>query len=347
MKINALLSDYDGTLCACSVNTQDNTIPERLNDVLFDISEKIPVCILSSKDFGFLHKRIKFANILSCILGIETLHLKKHLNAKMMTMKNAETTTASTIITDCNNFSCIADHRILVDDRILQHNSRILDCLANDILLNFKDVSIERKYISNNETLAGITIDWRHLQDWESFKTRSEPLLKKAIEKQQKLSFNGNTLYTQTYATHPFIDVYAAKCDKGMAFDSIASEISYVKGKGQRIMYLGDSENDNPAFRRADLSIGVLSDDRLNPKLDCDYTVSFDNLSIFLKKLLDNDLVFSDDLLPAYQKLNPKKALPDGYFLTDKNIPVISAATDGIMLSRQVIIEEHKIDKKR
>jgi len=297
MKIDTILSDYDGTLCPCSVNAQDSTIPERLNDILFDISEKIPVCIVSSKDFGFLHKRIKFGNILSCILGIETLHVKKHLKVTMTATTNAETTTATTI-TDCNNFSCIADHHILIDDRILQQNSRVLDCLANDILLHFKDVSIDRKYISNNQILAGITIDWRHLQDWESFKKTSEPLLKKAIEKQQKLSFNGNTLYTQTYATHPFIDVYAVKCDKGVAFDSIASEISYVKGKGQDIiMYLGDSENDNPAFRRADVSIGVLSDDRLNPKLDCDYTVSFDNLSIFLKKLLDNDLVFSDDLL--------------------------------------------------
>ena len=301
MKISALFSDYDGTLCPCSVNPNEDTIPERLNDVLFDISEKIPVCVLSSKDFGFLHKRIKFANILSCILGIETLHLKKHLYTKMTsTMKNAETTTATTTITDCNNFSCIADHHTQVrDDSILQRNSKVLNCLADDLQLNFSDVSIDRKYISNNEILAGITIDWRHLQDWESFKKTSEPLLKKAIEKQQKLSFNGNTLFTQTYATHPFIDVYAVKCDKGMSFDNIASEISYVKGKGEKrmIMYLGDSENDNPAFRRADVSIGVLSDDRLNPKLDCDYTVSFDNLSTFLEKLLDNDLVFSDDLL--------------------------------------------------
>jgi trehalose-6-phosphatase len=297
MKISALLSDYDGTLCPCSVNPNEDTIPERLNEVLFDISEKIPVCIVSSKDFGFLHKRIKFANVLSCILGIETLRLKKHPCSKMATTENSKTTTATTI-TDCNNFNCITDHHILVNDRILQQNSRILDCLANDILLNLRDVSIERKYISNNETLGGITIDWRHLKDWESFKKTSEPLLKKAIEKQQKLSFNGNTLYIQTYATHPFIDVYAVKCGKGMAFDNIASEISYVKGKGQKIiMYLGDSENDNPAFRRADVSIGVLSDDRLNPKLDCKYTLSFDNLSIFLKELLNKNFEFSDDLL--------------------------------------------------
>src|SRR5207248_3933396 len=132
MKIDTILSDYDGTLCP--VNTSEDTIPERLNDILFDISEKIPVCIVSSKDFGFLHKRIKFATIFSCILGIETLHLKKHLKEMTTTAKNAETTTVT--VTDCNDFSCITDHHILADERILQHNSRILNCLADEILLN-------------------------------------------------------------------------------------------------------------------------------------------------------------------------------------------------------------------
>ena len=332
MEIAAIFSDYDGTLCpTSSVKTREKntTIPEILSNILWDLSDKIPICIISSKDYAFLRKRIKFANILSCILGIETLHLKRHVKWTATTANNAPTS-----IMDCNNNSdCIIDYRMQVENDILHYNSKILDCLADKILLNFKDVSIERKYISNNETLAGITIDWRHLQDWESFKKTSEPLLKKEIEKQQKLSFNGNTLYTQTYATHSFIDVYAVKCDIGMAFDNIASEISYVEGKGDKIiMYLGDSENDNPAFKKSDVSIGVLSDDRLNPKLDCDYTVSFDNLSIFLEELLDNDLVFSDDLLPLHQKLNPKKDLPDNYFLADKNIPVM-AAPDGIMLS--------------
>ena len=332
MEIAAILSDYDGTLCpTVSVKTREkNTIPEILSNILWDLSEKIPICIISSKDFDFLHNRTKFANIVSCMLGVETLLLKRHVKWTRTTAYSAPTS-----IIDCNNNSdCIIDYRMQVENDILHYNSKILDCLADEILLNFKDVSVERKYISNNETLAGITIDWRHLQDWESFKKTSEPLLKKAIEKQQKLSFNGNTLYTQTYATHPFIDVYAVKCDKGMAFDSIASEISYGKGKREKriIMYLGDSENDNPAFKKSDVSIGVLSDDRLNPKLDCDYTVGFDNLSTFLKNLLDNDLVFSDDLLPLHQKLNPKKDLPDNYFLTDKNIPIM-AAPDEIMLS--------------
>ena len=54
----------------------------------------------------------------------------------MTAAENAKTT--ATTITDCNNFSCIADRHILVNDRLLQQNSRILDCLVNDILLNLR-----------------------------------------------------------------------------------------------------------------------------------------------------------------------------------------------------------------
>jgi trehalose-6-phosphatase len=82
MKIDAILSDYDGTLCPTSSISQDNSnssrIPERLEKILWNISEKIDVCIVSSKDFGFLRGRTKFAKIVSCILGIETLVLKRH-----------------------------------------------------------------------------------------------------------------------------------------------------------------------------------------------------------------------------------------------------------------------------
>jgi trehalose-6-phosphatase len=78
-RITAILSDYDGTLCPTnSVRNQDGTIPEELRQVLSDISEMIPVCIISSKDYHFLHSRTKFARILPCIMGIETVTLKTH-----------------------------------------------------------------------------------------------------------------------------------------------------------------------------------------------------------------------------------------------------------------------------
>lgn len=58
-------------------------------------------------------------------------------------------------------------------------------------------------------------------------------------------------------------------------------------------MYLGDSENDNPAFRKADISIGIRSHERLNPNLDCRYTVFFDKLAGLLEKLRNDNFVFS------------------------------------------------------
>ena len=82
-----------------------------------------------------------------------------------------------------------------------------------------------------------------------------------------------------------------------MAFDYITSEIPRIEGKWQNIMYLGDSENDNPAFRKAAVSIGILSDIRLKPKLSCKYNICFNKLPIFLKDLLEKDLQFSDNLV--------------------------------------------------
>jgi hypothetical protein len=62
-------------------------------------------------------------------------------------------------------------------------------------------------------------------------------------------------------------------------------------------MYLGDSENDNPAFRKSGISIGIRSDSRLNPILDSGYMLDFNQLPIFLKGLIDNNLIFSEELL--------------------------------------------------
>ena len=59
----------------------------------------------------------------------------------------------------------------------------------------------------------------------------------------------------------------------------------------------GDSENDNLAFRKASVSIRIISDKKLAPKLDCQYMLEFKNLVSFLKNLLKAKFVFSEDLL--------------------------------------------------
>lgn len=83
-----------------------------------------------------------------------------------------------------------------------------------------------------------------------------------------------------------------------MAFELITSNILNPKDNGEMIiLYLGDSENDNPAFRKASISVRIISDKRLNPKLDCQYMIEYEHLLKFLGHLADNKFVFSERIL--------------------------------------------------
>jgi hydroxymethylpyrimidine pyrophosphatase-like HAD family hydrolase len=163
------------------------------------------------------------------------------------------------------------------------------------------NIIIEEKYTSNKEILIGLTIDYRHVENWQSFKENTEPIIREIIQKSvnanlaPNLSFK-DQLFIQSYSSHPFLDVYGVECNKGFAFDNAVSQLE-ENGRGINVIYLGDSENDNPAFRKSDISIGIRSDVRLNPKLDCNYMLDFNQLPQFLRGLMDNDFIFSDSLL--------------------------------------------------
>jgi hypothetical protein len=104
-------------------------------------------------------------------------------------------------------------------------------------------------------------------------------------------------VYIQKYSEHPFVDIYSIECNKGVAFDTIISELGYISIDSKGTLYLGDSENDNSAFRKAGISIGIRSDARVNPKLDCSYFLDYERLSHFLMKLRKNNFIFTDELL--------------------------------------------------
>lgn len=270
MKIFAIISDYDGTLCpAGDIRVESrNRIPAELQNVLWEISRNIPVCILSSKDSGFLCDKVPFANIVSFIMGIETLVISR------------------------NDPSKIKSRHLLVEEEIIRSNADALNQLAHDVDAKFSDVAIERK-LTYDGFLAGITFDWRNSRDWKRYSDSVTGYVKGAA-----LGEPYRCLYVQTYSSHPFVDVYATKCDKGLGFDRIVSELGYSKAMGA-ILYLGDSENDNPAFRKAEISIGVHSDERLKPKLDCQYSVDYDRLEAFLRLLKDDDFQFKDHMLAS------------------------------------------------
>lgn len=70
------------------------------------------------------------------------------------------------------------------------------------------------------------------------------------------------------------LDIYAAPyCDNGVTFDIAAvSDILSIKNtemSRQGILYLGDSQDDNSAVRKASVNVGINSDKRLTSMLDC------------------------------------------------------------------------------
>ena len=74
-----------------------------------------------------------------------------------------------------NNFDCIRMKHLIVNIQSLLDNSKLLYNVLK-ILQNNKDITIEKNYTSNREILIGLTIDYRHLENWQSFRENAEPL---------------------------------------------------------------------------------------------------------------------------------------------------------------------------
>ncbi len=277
-RVQAILSDYDGTLVPTAnvKNVSINAIPLELEQILSNISAEIPVSVISTKDFEFLRKKTAaFARALSCMTGIETLFLTNH-HATPRTIEK----------------------RILnVDLSALELKSATLEAIAEEVTLckEFSAMLVERKHTSDG-ILAGLTIDWRNQlsDDWSYYRRAINHFLSEIIANLKK-SPAPVDIYFQKYSEHPFVDIYSIECNKGIAFDTIISELAHASVESKRTLYLGDSENDNPAFRKAGISIGIRSDARVNPKLDCSYFLDYKQLSSFLMKLRDNDYLFNDE----------------------------------------------------
>jgi len=288
MKISAILSDYDGTLCPTS--SLNNSLPEDIHNILIAISKFIPVCIVSSKDFQFLGSCVDFALIISSIMGIETFILPKASKENKYNSKFQEISSSRELNSDKINNNLLT-YWVKQKSKLIE-NSSLLANLCLVISKNFQDIKILRKYTYNEKILAAISFDYRHLLKWENYKSNIEPrIIDKIYEFIKKNYPHTNTLYIQTYLTHPFLDIYSIENNKGNVVAEVRKLLNLDINK--HILYLGDSENDNPAFRKADLSINIKSDERLNTKLDSHYSLEFNELSYFLLKLYKEDFHFT------------------------------------------------------
>jgi HAD superfamily hydrolase (TIGR01484 family) len=283
-RVHAILTDYDGTLVRTvdAKNLQTNIVPSQLEEILEKVCSEIPVCVISTKDFEFLrNKTTAFARVLSCIMGLETLVLRNNGSPRTI------------------------EKRVLYADlQVLQLKSRPLEAIAQEISSceEFSRMVIERKHTSDG-ILAGLTIDWRHLlsEDWPYYRRGIIHFINRIVANLKKSPVPVD-IFVQKYSEHPFVDIYSIECNKGIAFDTVISELPYASIDRKGTLYLGDSENDNPAFRKAGISIGIRSDARVNPKLDCSYFLDYEKLSHFLMKLRKNNFIFTDELLESERR---------------------------------------------
>lgn len=155
------------------------------------------------------------------------------------------------------------------------------------------NIYVEKKRLSNGNVVA-FCVDWRLGRDWKKIRACIDPLMETCKQRGFRVL---------RYAGRPYIDVYPCEIDKGRALSFLRDELK-IDGP---VMYMGDSELDNSAFRLADISVGVLHEGAPT-ELECEFYVQFDHVKEFLGELWANHLTFSPDFQSITEHESPSRA---------------------------------------
>jgi HAD superfamily hydrolase (TIGR01484 family) len=250
VKIDAIFSDYDGTLCPLELRREDAYIAPRLRRVLMKASKRIKLGIVTTKDLSFIKDRVPFAQGFSASSGLEME----------------------------------VGGKITIDERAL--GPKKIDKVYEDALkriLQIRDnIMVERKETEDGDLLA-FCIDWRLSRNWDEARKKSAPITELCKEQ---------GMYVVESNISPFTNVFPFPVDKGVAFEKLRNEL----GVAGAVMYFGDSEADDPAFQKAEVSVGI-KHRRVMPRLQCKYRLEFFELDGFISKLIDADFEFRDEML--------------------------------------------------
>jgi HAD superfamily hydrolase (TIGR01484 family) len=226
--------------------------------------------------------------VLSPILRRLLAKVSKHITLGIVTTKDLSFIRERVPFAHGISASCGLEmqvgEKIFLDERV-QAPNELLEKTYQEILkkvLQARDnLVIERKE-SEDEHLIGFCIDWRLARNWEEAKQIAEPLLDYSRKQ---------GLHVVESDVSPFANVFPMRIDKGEAFARLKKEL-VVEGP---IMYLGDSEADDPAFQMAEVSVGV-KHRRVMPKLQCKYRVEFFELENLLTRVIDANFDFQEDM---------------------------------------------------
>ncbi len=119
--------------------------------------------------------------------------------------------------------------------------------------------------------IAGFTIDWR---DSGIPPPGLEELVREA---------SGLGIRVVKYSRHPFLDFYGSNVDKGNAV-RILKALLGVK----HVVYMGDSENDIPAWREADIKILVRHSLNRGLSIEGVIPIDYEHLPAYLQEVAKN-----------------------------------------------------------
>ncbi len=151
-------------------------------------------------------------------------------------------------------------------------------------------IEIEEKRDSLGRTMA-FCVDWRRTKNQREAKREADGI----ADYSRSLD-----LCVFRYENQPFCDVYPVAPDKGRALQEMLSELSVKNG----VMYLGDSQMDNSAFKSSNISIGIVHDESQPNGLECDYIVRFEDVPAFLQMLVTRNYRFDSDFPMIKKNVN-------------------------------------------
>ena len=71
MKVRALFVDYDGTIAPIGVPRSESRVLRGVEMELLRMARETPVCVVTAKDYGFIHSRCGFAAGWACSSGLD------------------------------------------------------------------------------------------------------------------------------------------------------------------------------------------------------------------------------------------------------------------------------------
>ncbi len=185
-------------------------------------------------------------------------------------------------LSNVDAFGCIGGIEVVIGDRAwirkdITQKLRVIGKLL-DVLIQMtidSDIVFEIKALRNKK-VAGLCIDWRY------GRVPAKQFMERIKESARRLG-----LYVEGCEYEPFLDIFPIRPDKGVA----ASFIKEALGINGPIMYIGDGKMDNPAFRIADVSVGVIHEDNF-PELECQYFINFEDVPKLFSELAKHELNF-------------------------------------------------------